>query len=284
MSPQYERLNRWIDDLQANRHPDVADASDPAELAMLATAEWLRGSRPGADAPDPAFLANLRAGVLAAAGLPATTGAGPLPPSATGPGALPAPTLSAALAPTPGPPPTGIWERRTTRRTLLSSFGGLAAGLVAGLGLEAWLSQSEVTSARAAAAASEAKLDELQEYAGTYNVPAGNIATEQGRWFAVAHLNDVPIGDAIPITMGGVKGQLLRTADREFTPLSGSCTHLGCDIAWDNSNHLFLCGCHGSSFDATGKPLTGPGLYTIPIRHLPMFSWKIENDTVYVLA
>ena len=138
-------------------------------------------------------------------------------------------------------------ERRMSRRNLLSAMSALAAGLVGGLGLEGWLSRQEVVAAKSEAADARAALEVLIKTGGAVSVQPGDLGPGQGRWFAVAHVDDVKIGEAIPVTMGGVKGMLLRTGESEFNALSGVCTHLGCALGWDGNTHLFVCGCHGSS-------------------------------------
>src|SRR5215207_7343281 len=55
-----ERLNHWIDQLQADQHPEGGPDEDPAQVTLLMTAATWAGARPGADEPDPAFLARLR--------------------------------------------------------------------------------------------------------------------------------------------------------------------------------------------------------------------------------
>lgn len=31
------------------------------------------------------------------------------------------------------------------------------------------------------------------------------------------------------------------------------CTHLGCVVPWNKAENKFMCPCHGSQYDATGK-------------------------------
>jgi hypothetical protein len=57
---RYNRLNRWIDQLQADQAPGLR-AADPAEGALFRQAAAWMARRPGAGDPDPAFLARLRA-------------------------------------------------------------------------------------------------------------------------------------------------------------------------------------------------------------------------------
>lgn len=40
--------------------------------------------------------------------------------------------------------------------------------------------------------------------------------------------------------------------------ISSVCTHLGCNVRWDDVRGGFNCPCHGSSFDGTGQNIDGP--------------------------
>lgn len=59
-----------------------------------------------------------------------------------------------------------------------------------------------------------------------------------------------------------------------FSPI---CTHLGCRYNWQAAAGVFVCPCHNSVFDQTGKVLSGPA--PRPLDRLP---WKIENGALYV--
>lgn len=68
-----ERLNNYIDRLQADASPRTLDMSGDGEgpqaggiqIAMLQMAAHLNSMRPRSGVPDPGFLANLRSRVLA---------------------------------------------------------------------------------------------------------------------------------------------------------------------------------------------------------------------------
>src|SRR5207247_10572479 len=60
-----ERLSGYLDDLLAERRPRRFLAQSADELRLLKAAARLRGARPGADQPDPAFLADLRRQITA---------------------------------------------------------------------------------------------------------------------------------------------------------------------------------------------------------------------------
>jgi len=50
--------------------------------------------------------------------------------------------------------------------------------------------------------------------------------------------------------------------------LDGTCTHAACAIAWDAGHKAFLCPCHLSRFDLTGRVLTPPA--TDPLPSVPV--------------
>ncbi|WP_419175383.1 ubiquinol-cytochrome c reductase iron-sulfur subunit [Desulfosediminicola sp.] len=63
----------------------------------------------------------------------------------------------------------------------------------------------------------------------------------------------------------------------DFRALSRLCTHLGCATLWDQETERFVCPCHGSSFDITGKVLTPPAL-----KGLSSHPLRIENGEILV--
>ncbi len=50
--------------------------------------------------------------------------------------------------------------------------------------------------------------------------------------------------------------------------LTAVCPHLGCEVAWNPQLNEFKCPCHGGTFKASGKYISGPpprGMDTLPI-------------------
>lgn len=63
----------------------------------------------------------------------------------------------------------------------------------------------------------------------------------------------------------------------DLVVFNSRCTHLGCTVHWDDSKHLFLCACHGGTFDLSGNVKTGP-----PPRPLDKHIYKVEAGNLYV--
>ena len=51
---------------------------------------------------------------------------------------------------------------------------------------------------------------------------------------------------------------VFRDREKGFAVASAVCTHLGCTVAFFQSDDCFHCPCHGSVYSATGKVLHGP--------------------------
>lgn len=56
-----------------------------------------------------------------------------------------------------------------------------------------------------------------------------------------------------------------------------TCSHLGCSVAWKAKEDHFVCPCHGGTYDAVGKVVSGP-----PPRPLTHLETKVEGDWFYL--
>ena len=58
---------------------------------------------------------------------------------------------------------------------------------------------------------------------------------------------------------------------------SSTCTHLACNVIWQEEANEFICPCHTGRFDSNGKPIAGP-----PTQPLSRIEHKIEEDNLLV--
>jgi len=92
---------------------------------------------------------------------------------------------------------------------------------------------------------------------------AGNQAVEAVKGFASKledrpELNDLSLGDGMIVELDGEKVAAYKDPDGMVTKLVPSCTHMGCEVAWNNAEKTWDCPCHGSRFSHDGKVLHGP--------------------------
>jgi len=86
-----------------------------------------------------------------------------------------------------------------------------------------------------------------------YYMIRSRFAGPQGR-----SLRSVPRGTGRILDLQGQRVAAYRHSDGELTLLSPVCTHLGCQVEWNDTDHTWDCPCHGSRFAPTGDVLSGP--------------------------
>ena len=71
-------------------------------------------------------------------------------------------------------------------------------------------------------------------------------------------LRAVRRGEGRIVELDGRKVAVYRTERGKTALLSPTCTHMGCQVAWNDAEHTWDCPCHGSRFTPTGEVLAGP--------------------------
>lgn len=57
--------------------------------------------------------------------------------------------------------------------------------------------------------------------------------------------------------------------------INAVCTHLGCVVPWNNSENKYICPCHGSQYDTTGKVVRGPAPLSLGLVHAAVVDDKV---------
>lgn len=68
-----------------------------------------------------------------------------------------------------------------------------------------------------------------------------------------------------------------RKPDGSITAYEPHCTHLGCAYAWNETDRLFECPCHGGKYNMDGARVDGP-----PPRPLDRYEIRMEGNTLKI--
>ena len=150
-----------------------------------------------------------------------------------------------------------------SRRDFLYVFSGAAAGV--GVAVAAWpfIDQMNPSAAVQALAATEVDLTPIQD---------GQQITVmwQGKptWVRKRTQAEIDQVRAMPDSeLKAPEADQDRVKKAEWLVVIGICTHLGCIPNRDNSKQPggYLCACHGSVYDASGRILHGPAPANLPV-------------------
>ena len=57
--------------------------------------------------------------------------------------------------------------------------------------------------------------------------------------------------------------------------INAVCTHLGCVVPWNRAANKFMCPCHGSQYDETGKVIRGPAPLSLGLANVNIVDEKV---------
>jgi nitrite reductase/ring-hydroxylating ferredoxin subunit len=88
-----------------------------------------------------------------------------------------------------------------------------------------------------------------------------NVALEYGQWLTGGDVDSaaqIPYGQGAVLRRGLTKVAVYRDEQGQLHEFSAVCPHLGCLVAWQSTEQIWNCPCHGSRFDAYGGVISGP--------------------------
>lgn len=81
-------------------------------------------------------------------------------------------------------------------------------------------------------------------------------------------LNGIGRDEGKIVEVEGNKVGIYRDAAGKFFAIKPVCTHLGCELSWNNLEKTWDCPCHGSRFSYTGKSLYDPSIKDLNLINL----------------
>src|SRR5262245_26735645 len=164
------------------------------------------------------------------------------------------------------------------RRAALTAGLGLAAGAVGGSlvtpleGLVASRPRPQPRPRRTSAPAPTPSVAASRSYIE----PHPGLA----RWIDTGvALRELVEGVPHRVTAGAIGAFLVRHGD-QVVGMSSYCTHLPCELVWQQDRHLLTCPCHNLGFNVQGESL-GAG-YSLPA--LPLVKVRVVDGRVEVLG
>lgn len=79
------------------------------------------------------------------------------------------------------------------------------------------------------------------------------------------HLKELKIREGKIIEFNGKKVGVYKDDTGKIYKVIANCSHLGCELAWNNLAKTWDCPCHGSRFDYTGKSIEAPSIDDLEI-------------------
>lgn len=92
----------------------------------------------------------------------------------------------------------------------------------------------------------------------------------------IAQVSAIPTNSAVTFTLpsNGDPGILIHLDNGQFVAYDATCTHAGCPVDYDPSQHLLVCPCHGAAFDPSKN-----GIVVQPPAEQPLTSVTIHIDS-----
>jgi cytochrome b6-f complex iron-sulfur subunit len=109
-----------------------------------------------------------------------------------------------------------------------------------------------------------------------YRFLSPGAATTKEKPITIAQ-SALPVDAVKDLLIKGTPAIIIHSKDKGYIALSRVCTHLGCLVNYDKAKQIFICPCHGGTFDLEGNVIAGP-----PPLPLPKFAVRVTNSSIVI--
>lgn len=88
-------------------------------------------------------------------------------------------------------------------------------------------------------------------------------------------------GEGAVITLDGHRKGAYKDDEGELHIVDTTCTHIGCEVEWNNGDRTWDCPCHGSRFSHTGEVIEGPAEKPLQKYDYKMIDNLTSEDSGY---
>lgn len=81
-------------------------------------------------------------------------------------------------------------------------------------------------------------------------------------------IKDIEKGDGKIVEIDGIKVGVYKDEKGRFYAIKPNCSHLGCELSWNNLDKTWDCPCHGSRFNYEGKSIYEPSIKDLAIFYI----------------
>ncbi|MRG86308.1 FAD-dependent oxidoreductase [Salinibacillus xinjiangensis] len=77
-------------------------------------------------------------------------------------------------------------------------------------------------------------------------------------------IDDIQEGEGAVVKIDGNRAGAYKDQNGKLYVVDTTCTHMGCELEWNNGEHTWDCPCHGSRFSIEGEVVEGPAETPLP--------------------
>lgn len=95
------------------------------------------------------------------------------------------------------------------------------------------------------------------------------------------NIDDLAKGEGAVISINGHRKGAFKDDEGNVFIVDTTCTHVGCEVEWNNGDRSWDCPCHGSRFSYTGEVLEGPAEKPLQQYDYTMLDNLLSEDSGY---